>query len=733
MSDKTVTTPLQIWAGLECTINRVGDAYFDQLQYSGHYGRVKEDVAAIAALGVKTLRYPILWERHQPEKNVEIDWTFATTALHALREREINPIVGLVHHGSGPKWASFYDSTFEEGLSQYALQVAIKFPWIEYYTPVNEPVTTARFCGLYGHWHPHRTGTEDFCRILVAECKATVMAMQAVRSINPAAKLVQTEDLGKTYSTPLLQYQADYENRRRWLGFELLCGRVKPDTQGWRYLTEAGIGEEELDFFLTHPTPPDIMGLNHYITSERYIDDALEHYPPHTHGGNGIHSYADVEAIRVHVAEETGLGRLLREAWKEYGLPIAITEAHLHCTREHQARWLHRVWETADKLRNEECMDLRAVTAWSALGAFGWNDLLRHPHGLYEPGIFDIRSGKLRPTALANMVQSFATSGECMHPVLAGAGWWEEPGRLHYRVPAEAPKRKEVSETRPLLILGKTGTLGKAFSRVCGTHGIPHVLWGRQDLDITDEKRIAEKIAALNPWAVINATGYVRVEDAERESDLCFQVNCVGAIMLARACSEAGIQLLSFSSDLVFDGDKGSAYNEDDVPRPLNMYGRSKAAAEAGILHHHRQALIVRTSAFFSPWDEYNFVHAVRRELAQGRPFIAASDAIITPTYVPHLVHECLDLLLDDAQGIWHLSNGEALSWAELAREAAVRSGFNPEMIVARSKADMGWKARQPNNSALCSQRGTGMPPLHHALNQYFENVPALHARATFA
>ncbi len=715
--------PLQVWAGIECTINRVENAYHDQLRYSGHYGRCVEDIAALAGLSIKTLRYPVLWERHQPGNSGEIDWTIATQALQALREAGINPIAGLVHHGSGPEWASFYDGSFEEGLQEYAAAVASRFPWIEYYTPVNEPVTTARFCGLYGLWYPHKSATEDFCRILVSECKATVLAMQEIRAVNPAAKLVQTEDLGKTYSTPLLQYQADYENRRRWLGFELLCGRVTPLHEAWNFLTGAGIGAEALRFFEANPTPPDIMGFNYYATSERYIDEALAHYPSGTHGGNGIHEYADIEAVRVPVQDQTGLATLLRDAWKRYGLPMAITEAHLHCSREHQTRWLHRIWTTANSLRRDERINIIAVTAWAALGSFGWNKLLLKPHGDYEPGLFDVRSGKPRPTALAMLVQELAKDGTGTQPTLSGPGWWEEDSRFLYRIPETSVYSAASQPAQPLLILGKTGTLGRAFSRVCRQRGIAHVLWSRQDLDITDGASVLEKIAALDPWAVINATGYVRVEDAELESDRCFDVNCAGAVMVANACATLDLPLLSFSSDLVFDGEKGGPYTESDPVRPLNMYGRSKAAAEDGIRHHHPKALIVRTSAFFSPWDSHNFVHAVLRELSGGRPFHAAADVVVTPTYVPDLVNECLDLVQDEARGIWHISNGTAVSWATLAQMVAEHAGLNGALVEAVPQAAIGWKALQPANSALHTEKGLQLPSLYHALDRYFEAI----------
>jgi dTDP-4-dehydrorhamnose reductase len=724
---ETRKQPLQTWAGIECTINRVGDAYFDQLQYCGHYTRCEEDIEAIASLGVKTLRYPVLWERHQPKKGGEIDWEFASKAFAALRKEEITPIVGLVHHGSGPEWVSFYDGSFEKGLGHYALQLAKQFPWIEYYTPVNEPVTTARFCGLYEFWYPHKSATEDFCRILISECKATVLAMQAIRTINPAAKLVQTEDLGKTYSTPILQYQADYENRRRWLGFELLCGRVGPGHSGWNYLLGAGIAPEELHFFLDNPTPPDLIGFNYYATSERYIDEDMHHYPMYAHGGNGIHTYADVEAVRVHINEDTGLEPLLRDAWERYRIPMAITEAHLHCTREHQTRWLHRIWQSCSMLRDEG-IDIRAVTAWAAMGSFGWNKLLREPGGEYEAGLFDIRSGSPRPTALAKMVSVLGGTVDCAHPLLEGPGWWEADGRrLLYRLPKHVHKTWELPArtSSPLLILGKTGTLGKAFARICAERDIDFVQWGREDMNIAEEQDMASKLAALNPWAVVNATGYVRVEDAEWESDLCFQVNCVGPIILARACAELNLPLLTFSSDLVFDGTKGSAYVESDEPRALNMYGRSKVAAEHGILHHHPKSLVVRTSAFFGPWDAYNFVHVVLRTLSEGNVFTAVSDVVVTPTYVPDLVHECLNLLQDDAHGIWHISNGDSVSWAKLARMVSDRAGLDRNLIRALPQESMNWKAQQPPNSGLRSEKGIQLPSLTHALDRYFADQEA--------
>src|SRR5437764_934928 len=132
----------EIWGGIECTINRVNNTFLDQLELSGHYKR-ETDISCFADIGIKALRYPVLWEKHQSKKDTIINWDWSARQLDMIRSYNITPIVGLVHHGSGPAFTSLLDKAFPEHLAAYAGLVAAKFPWIEYYTPVNEPLTTA--------------------------------------------------------------------------------------------------------------------------------------------------------------------------------------------------------------------------------------------------------------------------------------------------------------------------------------------------------------------------------------------------------------------------------------------------------------------------------------------------------------------------------------------------------------------------------------------------------------
>ena len=187
-------------------------------------------------------------------------------------------------------------------LARYAGAVARRYPGARDWTPVNEPLTTARFSGLYVTWAPHGTEPAVFWQVLRNECRGTVLAMRAIREVRPDARLVQTDDLGRTWSTPRLAYQAAFNNHLRWLSWDLLCGRVDEAHPLYDWLVGAGRATPaEIAWFADNPCPPDLVGVNYYVTSERYLDEALERYPPALHGGNGRDRYVDVEAARCSI------------------------------------------------------------------------------------------------------------------------------------------------------------------------------------------------------------------------------------------------------------------------------------------------------------------------------------------------------------------------------------------------------------------------------------------------
>lgn len=706
---------LEWWAGPECTVNRVGDQWRDQLEETGFAARL-DDLDRLASLGIRRMRFPLLWERTAPDAPDRFDWAWADLRIARLRELNVQPIVGLLHHGSGPRYTHLLDPAFPSLLACFARAVAERYPEVAAYTPVNEPLTTARFGGLYGLWYPHRRDDRAFVRALLHQVQGTVLAMRAIREVRPDAQLVQTDDLGCTHSVPSLKYQADFENLRRWLAFDLLDGRVGPRHPMWRYLRRHGAGTEELLALVEAACPPDVVGINSYVTSERFLDDRLHLYPEEQHGGNGRDRYVDTEAVRVHGAGLGGFAARLREAGHRYARPVAITEAHLGCSRDEQLRWLAQAWRAATQVRSEG-IEVLAVTAWAAFGTVDWDSLVTSNAGHYESGLWDVRGPQVRETALARLVRQLAHGHSPDHAAVHGTGWWERPVRLLYAPHGEVHSRGMCG--RPIVITGATGTLGRAFARLAHKRGLPYRLLSRAEMDIAEPLSVEAALERWQPWAIVNTAGFVRVDEAEQQPRQ-WRENVHGPAVLAQACARHGVRLVTFSSDLVFDGDKPGPYVESDAPRPLNAYGQAKHEAERRVLAHAPDALVVRTAAFFGPWDRHNAVTQALQALGRGERWRAAHDQLVSPTYVPDLVMATLDLLVDGESGLWHLANGGAVSWAQLAAMAADAAKLDGTLVEAVPSQSLGFLARRPARCALDSERAALMPSLEDALVRYF-------------
>jgi beta-glucosidase/6-phospho-beta-glucosidase/beta-galactosidase len=413
---------VEVWGGVECTCNRVRDCYFDQMELSGHTLRC-EDLGRFAALGIQALRTGLIWERHV----LDPSWKFADERLACLDSLGIRCIAGLVHHGSGPSYTSLLDPFFSQGLSRYAGEVAARYPWIDAYTPVNEPHTTARFSGMYGIWYPHHMQRRSYLRALLNQCRATIFSMQAIREVNSRAQLIQTEDVGTIGGTDELRSTWELLSERRWLGVDLLCGRVDRHHPLYWYMRSEGISDREIYWFQDHRCPPDVIGINYYATSDRFLDHRCELYPADRRSAEG--PFVDVEAVRVKRGQPPDFGALLTEAWYRYKIPVAITEVHLAGPVEDQIRWAALGWDGVMHARRAGAQ-CDAITFWALLGSYFWNSLVTCANGHYEPGVFDVGSGKAIATSLAEIVRQIARGDIPQHPALATPGWWAQEDRV---------------------------------------------------------------------------------------------------------------------------------------------------------------------------------------------------------------------------------------------------------------------------------------------------------------
>lgn len=621
-SAPTRPTPdaLELWGGHECTVNRVGDCWFDQTVRSGHEHRI-DDLALFANLGIRKLRYPALWERISPGDPERRDFQWTDERLAEIRQLGMGPILTLCHHGSGPHYTSLLHDSFALGLAHHAAAVAERYPWVEDYTPVNEPLTTARFSALYGFWYPHLRDETAFWVALLNQTDATRLAMHAIRQVNSAARLVQTDDLGFCHASPPLQRIADFQNERRWMGWDLLCGMVVPGHALWDRIVACGL-ESRLRTIADDPSPPDIIGVNHYLSSERLLDHRIERHGERALADRALGAsdgvvHVDVDAVRKLPDEVIGLAGLVEQAWERYHVPVAITECHLGSTREEQARWFIDAWREGERLRGRG-VDLRAVTAWSLLGAYDWNRMVTRFVGHYESGVFDVRGGSARPTLMARMLKDLAEGGRPTEPGLQVPGWWRErrEDQGGFAVSADDPG----TAPEPLLIVGDDGVLMSLAIDACEVRGLHYIL----------AKDVVTASQRAKPWAVLDA----RVHGAGWEADL------------GKVCKRFGINVAVFTTGT----------------------GIESHAIAPGLL-------AIKHGPVFTANDDNALPVRLLDALDAGQSTSIESGHTWTGVYGPSLIDGVLDLLLDGATGHMHFIPVEGWSGAEFARVLAEVAG----------------------------------------------------------
>lgn len=695
-------TPIELWAGAECTVNRVGDSYFDQLERTGHGARL-QDLELLAELGVRRVRFPVLWERTAAQRGSEPDFRWADARLEKLTELGIEPILGLVHHGSGPPYTNLCDDGFAPGLAAFAEQVARRYPWVKAYTPVNEPLTTARFACLYGLWYPHQRELGGFLRALMNQVLAIRMSMAAIRRINPEAELYQTEDLGQTFATPDLEEQCRYERARRWLSLDLLFGRVGAEHPLRRHLEECGAERHLLDEWKAEPCPPSLVGVNYYVTSDRFLDSRVELYPAHCRGGNGRQQYADVEAVRASPEGIVGHARLLEEVFARYRAPCALTEVHLACQREEQLRWLYEAWQGAQEARAAGA-DVRAVTLWSTFGAVGWNQLVTSDSGAYESGVYDTRAPRPRPTALVRLAQQLVRGGT-PEALVRGSGWWRRATRLLN----PAGEAGEPLQARPRLLVLGGGKFAGRVAELCEQR-FECVLLPASDTADARRSPSPEPGQSQPPWAIVLAA------DPAREAPA---LTGEMSRWLQTSDGRAPPRVLALSSVSMFDGWSPRPYVESDRVTASDVVGQSWCTLERALLGACPQALVVRSGFIMDPELPGDPLTSLLGRLRGGCAPQLPAWQLVSPSYLPQLVDTALDLLVDGERGIWHLAPRGPCSVLELARRSAKRLGltFHSEPAPSSRRG-----ARGPMR-ALGSERGWPSPELEEAIEAYARHL----------
>ncbi len=274
--------------------------------------------------------------------------------------------------------------------------------------------------------------------------------------------------------------------------------------------------------------------------------------------------------------------------------------------------------------------------------------------------------------------------------------------------------------TQPILILGKTGQLGRALTAQWVAGDRPVVAFSRADLDLAQPEAIAPAIEALRPSLIVNCAAYTAVDRAEQEPELAEAVNARAPGILAAAAAQVGARLWHLSTDYVFDGTQGRPYRESDRPNPLNTYGRTKLAGEQAVQAASDRHLILRASWLYAASGPGNFVTTMLRLGQERSELRVVADQVGTPTYIGDLVN-LLSQLPADLSGLYHYSNSGVASWYDLAIAtfAAARSLGIPltvEQVVPITTAEYPTAAQRPAYTVLAWQKLAAIvaaPPPH--------------------
>ncbi|AQQ65922.1 MULTISPECIES: dTDP-4-dehydrorhamnose reductase [Bacillus] len=250
-----------------------------------------------------------------------------------------------------------------------------------------------------------------------------------------------------------------------------------------------------------------------------------------------------------------------------------------------------------------------------------------------------------------------------------------------------------------VLVTGAKGQLGQDVVSLLKEQTWEVFGFGREELNITDEKQVSEKVLLIQPDIIIHTAAYTKVDQAESDEEAAFKVNAEGTKYLAQAAEAVGAKFCYVSTDYVFDGTKDTPYKADDQTNPQTVYGKSKLVGEQYTQEYCSKSYIVRTSWVFGLYGN-NFVKTMLRLAEENKELGIVHDQVGSPTYTTDLARFIISLVQTDKYGVYHGSNSGVCSWYEFAKEIFKQS--NIEIVVNPLKTeDFPRPAARPKYSVL--------------------------------
>ena len=338
----------------------------DEMAKCDHYGRWRDDFRLLSELGIHYLRYgPPYFSTHQgPGK---YDWSFADETFAALRAQKVTPIADLCHFGV-PDWiGNFQNPDWPKLFAEYARAFAQRFPWVRFYTPVNEIYVAATFSANFGWWNERLQSDRAFVNALKHLCQANLLAMHAILEVRPDAIFIQSESSQYFHpESPDCEELARINNEKRFLSLDLTYG-VHVNVTMYEYLLDNGMTREEYHWFNhNHLRAHCVMGTDYYTTNE-----------------NLVHENGSLSAS----GEIFGYYVITHQYFDRYRLPVMHTETNIDTD---SVKWLQKEWANVHRLR-EDGVPIVGFTWYSLTHQVDWDSALRDDKGTVNPlGLADL-------------------------------------------------------------------------------------------------------------------------------------------------------------------------------------------------------------------------------------------------------------------------------------------------------------------------------------------------------
>ena len=346
--------------GIECSAPVVARGFRqDELRKTGHWDRYAEDLNLIAGFGIRYVRYGIPFHVVAREPG-RFDWDWTDRALEAVREAGLVPIADLIHFGVTDDLSGMGDPRLLERYTEYADAFAERFPWVRYYTPVNEPLLASVFSAGIGAWNERAQDQGSMIRTILNLAGCAVRGMEVIRARRSDAIFIQAEPC-EVYiaGEPEAQPGTDFLNERRFIEFDLTYGR-RPSDSVVEWLEKYGIGDAELSWFEEHGSSAGcIIGHDYYRSNEWVVAP-------------------DGSTTRARGAQRLGYAALARQYHERYALPFMLTETNTDARSA--INWLAEIWNDALTLRAEG-LPIRGFCWYGFVDHVDWDSGLRRNAG----------------------------------------------------------------------------------------------------------------------------------------------------------------------------------------------------------------------------------------------------------------------------------------------------------------------------------------------------------------